>query len=48
MSERAKSPKPEFSIRRMSADSLFTIVPRALSQRTGTVARPVKCGSARA
>ena len=35
-------------ILRMSADSLQTIVPRALSQRTGTVTRPSKAGSATA
>ena len=35
----------EFSIRRISADSLLTIVCCCLSHSTGTVARPVKSGA---
>jgi hypothetical protein len=32
--------KAELNMRMISADSLLTIVPVALSQRTGTVTRP--------
>ena len=38
--------KPLLSMRMISADSLFTIVPSRLSQSTGTVTMPVKSGSA--
>ena len=37
--------KAELNIRMISADSFETIVPVSLSQSTGTVTRPVACGS---